>query len=95
MIASDFLQSSDSCRVDTVRNDIVLDSGYTGAFMHSGETVCDVVVFSTSVLDGRVNAYVKILPSLEILAICLLLHEGEQEFVICQDYKLVSSQLGF
>ena len=63
--------------------------------MHSRESVCDIIVFSDSMLDSAVNGHEEVLPSLELLAIWRLLHEGEQGFVICQDYTLVFSQLGF
>ena len=63
--------------------------------MNSGESVCDVVVFSSSVLDGTTQANKKVLPSMELLAVSCLFYEGEQGFVICQDYELVSFYLGF
>ena len=95
MVASDFLQRSDGCRVNAVSNKVILSGGYAWVFMYSGESVCDVVVFFGSVLNGVVEDNEKVLPSPELLAIWCSLHEGKQGFVICQDYKLVSSQLGF
>ena len=63
--------------------------------MYSGKSVCDMVVFSGSVFNSIVEGHKKVLPSPELLAIWGSLHESEKGFVICQDYKLVSSQLGF
>ena len=76
-----------------MRNKVVLGGGYTCVLMHSGETVCDVVGISRSVLHGTVKGHEKVLPSPKLLAIRYSLHIGEQGFVICQDYKLVFSQL--
>ena len=63
--------------------------------MYPGDSVCEIVVFSSNVLDCAVKCYEKILPSLELLAISCLLYEDEKAFVISQDYKVASSQLGF
>ena len=54
-----------------------------------------MVVFSGSVFDGAIEGHEKVLPSAELLAVRYSLDEPEQLFVICQDYKLVSSQLSF
>ena len=54
-----------------------------------------MVVFSASVFNCAVEGHEEVFPSPELLAIWWSLHEGEQGFVICQDYKLVSSQLSF
>ena len=78
-----------------MRNKVVLSSGYAWVFMHSRESICNMVVFPDSVLNSIVKGHEKVLPSLKLLAVWCSLHEGEQEFVICQDYKLVSFQLGF
>ena len=63
--------------------------------MHSGESVCNMVVFSGSVFDGTIKGHEKVFPSSELLAVQCLLHEGEQGFVIYQDYKLRSAQVSF
>ena len=63
--------------------------------MHSEESVCNIAVFSSSVLNGAVEVHEKVLASPELLAIWCSLHEGAQGFVICQNSKLVSSQLTF
>ena len=78
-----------------MRNEVILSGRYAWVFMDSGESVCDMVVFSNSALDHTGKGYEKVLPSPELLAVWCLLHEGKQGFVICQDYKLVSSQLSF
>ena len=93
MVAADFLQRPDGCRVNTVRNKVLLDGGYACVFMHSGLSVCDMVVISSSVFCGAVKGYQKLLPSPGLLAVRYSLHEGEHGFVICQDFKPVSSQL--
>ena len=78
-----------------MRNNIVLGGGYSLVFMHAGWSSFDMVVFPGSMLNGAVEGYEKLLPSLGLLAVCCSLHEGEQGFVICQDYKLVFSQLSW
>ena len=54
-----------------------------------------MVVFSGSVFHSAVKGHEKLLPSPELLAVLCSLHESEQGFVICQEYKLKSSQLHF
>ena len=95
MLGGDFLCRSDSCRVNAVRNKVVLYGGYAWFFMHSGESVCDMIVCYSSVVNSAGKGHEKILPSPELLAVWCSLHEGEQGFVTCQEYKLLSSQLIF
>ena len=78
-----------------MRNKIVLGGVYAWVLLHSGESVCDMVVFSDSMLNGAVEGHELVLPSPDHLAVQYSLHEDEQRFVICEDYKLVSSQLCF
>ena len=78
-----------------MRNKVVLASGYAFEFMHSGYSVYNMVVFSSSVFNRIVEGHGKVLPHPKPLAVRWSLHEGEQGFVICQNYKLVSSQLSF
>ena len=78
-----------------MRNKVIVGSGYACIFIHSGEYICNVIVFYNSVLDVVVKGYEKVLPSSECLAVYCLLHEGKQGFVIWQNYKLVSSQFSF
>ena len=54
-----------------------------------------MVVFSGSMLNSAVEDHEKVLPSPELLTVQCSLREGEQGFVVCQDYKLVSSQVSF
>ena len=63
--------------------------------MHSSESMYDVIVFSNRALNGTVKGYKKDLLSPKLLAIRCSLHESEQGFVMGQDYKLASWQLGF
>ena len=63
--------------------------------MHSGDSICDMVVFSSSVFNGAVEGTEKVLPSPKFLAFCCSLYEGEQEVVINENYEVVSSQLSF
>ena len=95
MVSGDILYSSDHCRVNPVKNNVVLEGGYTWVCKHSRESVCDVLACSGSVLDVIVKAHERVLPSPELLAVWCLLNEGEQRFMITQDCKLVYSQLGF
>ena len=78
-----------------MRVEVVLSGGYAWLFMHSVENVCDMVVSSDSVLNGAVKGHEIVLPYPQFLAVQCSLHEAEQGFVICQNYKLVSSQLCF
>ena len=91
MAVGDFFLRSDCCRVNPVRNTVVLDAGYARVHVHCEERVCDVVVFSGSILNGAVKGHEKVLSSPELLAVCCSLYEGEQEFVIRQDYTFVIS----
>ena len=77
MIAGDFLQRSDGCRVNAVRNKVVLGGGYTCACMHCGKSICNMVVFSGSVLSGTGKGHKNVFPSPELLAAQCTLHEGE------------------
>ena len=95
MIAWDFLQRSKGCRVNAVRNEVLLSGEYSYVFMYSGESVCDMVVFSDNVPNGAVESYDKVLPCPQLLAVWCSLQEGQQGFVICQDYKTMCSQLAF
>ena len=52
-----------------------------------------MVVISASVFNGAIKGLENVLPSPDLLAAWCVLHEGEVGFMICQDYKLVSSQL--
>ena len=45
--------------------------------MHSGESMCNGVVFSGSVLNGVVKGHEKVLPSPKLLAVQYSLHTGE------------------
>ena len=54
-----------------------------------------MAVFFGSMFNGTVKGYEKVLASPELVVVQCFLHEGEQAYVICQDYKLVSSQLSF
>ena len=78
-----------------MRNKVVLGGGYACVFMHSGYSICDMVVFSGTVFNDAVEGHEKVLPSPVLLAVWCSLHEGEQGFLICQDDKLMSSQLSF
>ena len=60
-----------------MRNKVILGGRYTWVFMLSRESVCDVIVFSGSVLDSTVKGDEKVLPSPELLAVWRSLHEGE------------------
>ena len=95
MVAGDFLHLSNWWRVNAVRNEVVLDSGYAWVFVHSVESAWDVFIFSGSALDGTLKSQEKVLSSPKFLAVWCSLHESELGFVICQTYKLVSSQLSF
>ena len=66
-----------------MRNKVVLGGGYAWVFMHSEESVGNMVVFSGSMLNSAGEGHEKVLPSAELLAIWCSLHEGEQGFVIC------------
>ena len=63
--------------------------------MHTRESIWDVILFSESMLDSIGKGYKKVLPSPELLAVWCSFYESTQGFVIGQDYKLVSFQLGF
>ena len=78
-----------------MRNKIILGGGYAWVFMHARETICDVVILSSSVIDSTIKGHTKVFLSSKLLAIWRSLHESEQGFVICQEYKLKSSQLHF
>ena len=65
-----------------MRKQVVLSSGYAWVCMHSGESICDVVVLSSSVHNGAAECHEKVLPSPKLLAVWYLLHEGKQGFVI-------------
>ena len=60
-----------------MRNQVVLGGGYDWVFMHSGERVSDMLVFSCNVLNGAVKGHEKVLPSPEPLTVQCSLHEGE------------------
>ena len=51
-----------------------------------------MVVLSNSVFNGAGEGHEKVLPSPELLAVWSSLHGGEHGFVICQDFKFLSSK---
>ena len=52
-----------------MRHKVVLSGGYAWVFIHSGEGVCDVVVFAGSVLDCAVKSHEIVLPSPKLLTV--------------------------
>ena len=52
-----------------MRNKVILNGGYACLFMYSGDSIRNVVVFSSSVLDYTVDSCEKFLPSPKLLAV--------------------------
>ena len=76
-----------------VSNQVALSGRYIYVFMYSNVRICNMVVFSLYIYDVAVKAYEKLLPSADLWPVLTLLHEGEQEFIISEDHKLVYYQL--
>ena len=60
--------------------------------MHFEDLVYNVVVLPHKVLDPLLEGCDKVLPPFKHLDVECLLHEDEQGCIICQYYKLASSQ---
>ena len=75
MVASDFVQKSDRCRVNTVRNKVVLGGGDAWIFIHAGECICNMIVFSRSMSNGIGKGHNKVLPLPNLLAVRCSFHE--------------------
>ena len=63
---------SDSCIANCVRNKVILIGGNAWVFIHSGDSVYNVVSLSGSVLKGSVIGDENILPSPEVLPVWCL-----------------------
>ena len=77
VVAGVFLERSDCCRVNPVRNEVVLGGGYALVVIHSEVCNCDIDGFSGRLLDVAVNGHENVLLSPDLLAVWCSLHEYE------------------